>query len=845
MRYRVSNRIASLFVSFILVFTIFSAIDFYFEIAPRASGITIYVDDDGGADYMTIQEGIDAAGDGDTVYVYSGVYYENVDIGSKSITLTGENRDTTIIDGSGGDFVIYASPSRLPVTIQKFTIKNASQGIHYFQVENGIITDNKINSMSEIGIYSWGAGYNIISNNIISDCETAIACTFDTVKNNVINNCEIGISISDMHAFIYNNDINVNGFGIEFYDLFCTRSVISQNNTVNGEPVYHFFDVHGTPGSPIILQNLPTGNSNISNLGKITFVDCSYIKVTDNNICDNFPGSGITVYFSDNITIDDNLIEGNTGFYPFGPPLYQAGIQILGSKDIIRSKNHYNVTIIDNNISENIYSGAQFPNISELKITRNNITNNGDGGIGIDGSDISISSNNITNNSNDGIQFSGSYISIIENNITNNTNGIRFEGRAYYGDIDTNFISNNTIGIYFDSSSSPNNARYINVTDNTIGMNSVGMHLKYARNNIISNNKIISCVNVGVKSRYYSRYNVYSNNMIESDKYGFEFYLDTDNTCVNNSISGGINDIYFSGIYTSHVTLLNCSFNKSKVYYSIPESTLTVQWYLHVNVTESLGQPIPNAIVCIKDSLNSLPVQKYRTDTQGYARWLVETEYMEQDVNGDTIGEKTYHTPHKITAWNETMLGFTETNMNESKEVNIVMDTPFYEIQLYKGWNLISLPLVQSNTSLSTILISIAGNYDKVQWFNASDGKWHSTDDDLTDLDRTMGFYIYMNTDDALVVTGDIPNSTMIQLYKGWNLVGNPSFCNHEIDEILDSITGNYTTVQWYNSYDKSNPWKNYNINKPAILNDLKYITCGRGYWIYLNVDCVWEIINL
>ena len=39
-----------------------------------ADGTTIYVDDDGGADYTTIQAAIDAANSGDTVYVYSGIY---------------------------------------------------------------------------------------------------------------------------------------------------------------------------------------------------------------------------------------------------------------------------------------------------------------------------------------------------------------------------------------------------------------------------------------------------------------------------------------------------------------------------------------------------------------------------------------------------------------------------------------------------------------------------------------------------------------------------------------------------------------------------------------------------
>jgi len=47
-----------------------------------------------------IQDLIDNASDGDTIYIPSGIYYENIII-NKAINLIGEDKDTTIIDGGG------------------------------------------------------------------------------------------------------------------------------------------------------------------------------------------------------------------------------------------------------------------------------------------------------------------------------------------------------------------------------------------------------------------------------------------------------------------------------------------------------------------------------------------------------------------------------------------------------------------------------------------------------------------------------------------------------------------------------------------------------------------------
>lgn len=74
-------------------------------------------------DYPTIQQAIDAAISGNTIIVAAGTYYENIVI-HESIILVGEDKETTIIDGSGtGDVVTITADD---VTIRGFTMTGLS-----------------------------------------------------------------------------------------------------------------------------------------------------------------------------------------------------------------------------------------------------------------------------------------------------------------------------------------------------------------------------------------------------------------------------------------------------------------------------------------------------------------------------------------------------------------------------------------------------------------------------------------------------------------------------------------------------------------------------------------------
>jgi parallel beta-helix repeat protein len=203
----------------------------------KASGDTLHVGI--GQAYSNIQDAINAANESDAIYVHIGIYNENILI-DKSLTLTSENKENTIIKGGGSGHVIKITADY--VNISSFTIKEAIgegyDSVILDKVQNCRIIDNIIKN-SDDGIYLLDSHWNTISDNIIQDNNlNGIFTSFS--DNNIFNNNLIyyndkGIvigSYSDDNE-IFDNDIKgkqgyLQGIGIDI-GTSTTENIIYRN----------------------------------------------------------------------------------------------------------------------------------------------------------------------------------------------------------------------------------------------------------------------------------------------------------------------------------------------------------------------------------------------------------------------------------------------------------------------------------------------------------------------------------------------------------------------------------------------------------------------------------------
>jgi parallel beta-helix repeat protein len=221
---------------------------------------TIYVDDDGTADYISIQDAIDNASDGDTIFVYNGTYYEHITI-DKPITLIGEDKNFTIIESDWISSSVYVSANN--VTISGFTIQNGLIGIHLSSCHNTTITNNIISNNADLnkyvdltgiklklpiwptiaGVYLRESNGNWINKNII----------IDNVGSGIVLCLNSGIN------YISENIITNNSNGVYLYSS-CSNTVTNNNISIN---MYHGIIIkYDSENNSFFINNLFANTEN-------------------------------------------------------------------------------------------------------------------------------------------------------------------------------------------------------------------------------------------------------------------------------------------------------------------------------------------------------------------------------------------------------------------------------------------------------------------------------------------------------------------------------------------------------------------------------------------------------
>ena len=336
-----NRKLITLLITLVLLLTITNMTVMSTQLEPENTTLplnkrTIYVDDgnkegpwDGTMEhpYRHIQNGVVAASDGDIIYVFSGEYYENIVV-DKSITLFGENRKDTIIDGMYREYVVHVVEDC--VTIEQFTIRNS--GGHMDNA--GIKLDSGSNVIRKCTIYrtKTGAYVNGTSDNEINNC------TFHTNGEGIYLKSSNGNKVTD--CYFSHNALGLNmgdSNEIEITDCYAQTNGIgfffnnSSNIEVSQCAAYNNNDNEGG----LFLnycRNIDILNCIVSHNGfGIKIADCSNIYISHSNLFWN-THAGISIWEdSKDIEIKNCEITEN----------FRFGIYVENSKCNLVNNNIY------------------------------------------------------------------------------------------------------------------------------------------------------------------------------------------------------------------------------------------------------------------------------------------------------------------------------------------------------------------------------------------------------------------------------------------------------------------------------------------------------------------------
>ena len=271
-------------------------------VAGTAAAATIVVPDD----YATVQEAVDAANPGDTVYIRAGLYHERVTV-DKTLTIEGEHRDTTILCGQGSGDVLHLTASGVTVTM--LTVRDGNRGIYCMGADGSRIIACTVRHHVEDAIKLEDS-----PNSLIRVCDVVDAYGTATYFGNGIHMWNSDNSVIE-DVRLYDND-GVRTVTAYWSDGTVFRRVTLFNNAGMFMLAFGSYTVEG-----LSIHDNQVG---------VYLNACDHCILRD-SVIQSCPGSAIHIIFnSHDNTFENNIIEGNG-----------VGIQLL-SPNVVQNCFYHN-----------------------------------------------------------------------------------------------------------------------------------------------------------------------------------------------------------------------------------------------------------------------------------------------------------------------------------------------------------------------------------------------------------------------------------------------------------------------------------------------------------------------
>jgi len=247
------------FITILLFFTVIFSINLLinYEICVAKNVNRLNVGGNGEFNYSSIQEAVFDSVNGDTIFVYPGVYYENIVI-NKSISLLGLDKNNVSINGEDGIYSILVKS--YGILISGFTIRNSNVGIlisgkdfEFCNISDNIFTNNSeairlintsnnnifrnlITNHSNFGIVLYNSKENVFFKNTIVDNKRGIYLgrwsNNNLIFENNFTNYNYGLNLD----YSFNNQIIDNLIQNGDYGIYLSNS---KNNNITNNYIFY------------------------------------------------------------------------------------------------------------------------------------------------------------------------------------------------------------------------------------------------------------------------------------------------------------------------------------------------------------------------------------------------------------------------------------------------------------------------------------------------------------------------------------------------------------------------------------------------------------------------------